>query len=54
MRIRKHPVDLSSLSMKEGLEAIIWKRKDSDPSGASGPKASGGSSVAWLLVVGAG
>ena len=27
---------------------LAWKRKDSEPSGASDPKASGGSSVAWL------
>ena len=40
------PVALSSLSMNDGFEAIVSKRKASDPSGACGPKASLGSSVA--------
>ena len=32
--------------MKEGLDAMVSKRKPSEPSGASGPKAVAGSSVA--------
>ena len=33
--------------MNEGLEAMVSKRNCSEPSGAPGPKASLGSSVAW-------
>ena len=42
----------SSSRMKEGLEAMVSKRNSSEPSGAPGPKASLGSSVAWLGVEG--